>query len=197
MTSEPISGILEANGERERRQTMDGLRTSSTMRKLGDQDRKKERRILKMKSLRVLSFVELAVLLLAACGGGSAEPAAQAAKDYSHEVDMEALTARRYTALQEAKAAKAAEDYGAEIDMEVLRSRRYTAQQAALAAKAASAEVDMEVLLARRYTALQLVKATENAADNGENIDMEVLTSRRYQAQQAAEAIRIAQVNGQ
>jgi hypothetical protein len=55
----------------------------------------------------------------------------------------------------------------------------------------------MEVLLARRYAALQLVKATENAADNGENIDMEVLTSRRYQAQQATEAIRIAQVNGQ
>ena len=79
-----------------------------------------------MKSLKVLSFVALAVLLLAACGG-RAEPAAQAAKDYGHEVDMEALTARRYTALQEAKAAKAAEDYGQEVDMEVLTSRRYTA----------------------------------------------------------------------
>ena len=116
---------------------METVGTSSRVRKFGDQDRMKERGKVKMKSLHVLSVVVLAVLLLAACSGGSAEQAAQVAKDRSSEVDMEVLTSRRYTALQAAKAAEAAEDYGTGVDMEVLRSRRYTAQQAALAAKAA------------------------------------------------------------
>ena len=71
-----------------------------------------------MKSRHMLSVVVIAVLLLTACGsGGITEPAAQVVKDYSHEVDMEVLTARRYRALQEAQVAK---DYSHEVDMEEL-----------------------------------------------------------------------------
>ena len=78
-----------------------------------------------MKSVKMLSVVVIAVLLLTACGiGGNSQPAVQVTKDYSGEVDMEALTARRYRALQEAQAAK---DYSGEIDMEVLTARRYRA----------------------------------------------------------------------
>ena len=100
---------------------MEGVQSSSVAQKFGDQNRTKEGRNFKMKSVKMLSVVVIAVLLLAACGGGNSEPAAQVAKDYSGEVDMEALTARRYRALQEAQVAK---DYSGEVDMEVLTDRK-------------------------------------------------------------------------
>ena len=85
-----------------------------------------------MKSLHMLSVVVIAVLLLTACGsGGITEPAAQVVKDYSHEVDMEVLTARYYAALQRLKAAEAAADGTQPIDMEVLTARRWQVLQTA------------------------------------------------------------------
>jgi hypothetical protein len=62
---------------------------------------------------------------------------AQAARDYSDEVDMEVLTSRYYTALRLQKAAEDAAASGQPIDMEVLTSRRYRVQQTAEALRIA------------------------------------------------------------
>ena len=118
---------------------MEGVQSSSVAQKFGDQNRTKEGRNFKMKSVKMLSVVVIAVLLLAACGGGNSEPAAQVAKDYSGEVDMEVLVAQHYAAVQLLKAAEAAADSGQEVDMEVLTARRYQVQQLAEAIRIAQA----------------------------------------------------------